>query len=394
MGYSKRLLFVITQAEWGGVQSYVWRAAQEARQRGFEVLVCAGGTGELEKRCHESNIPYRRLLRIRRNIAPFADIGAVGELVGLMREWKPDIAYLHSSKAGIVGSIAARIARRAEGGANVPRVVYRIGGWSFLDPVSSVQKAVRRWSEQISARLKDVIIVLHPGDEELAMRYRITPRDRLIMIPNGLDLTAFDASLLPRDEARAIVRGVWRNGVPSGATVPETAPLLLTIANFYPTKNLTMYLNAISIARKRIPDLRAIVIGDGEERAALEAKRHALGLDEIVSFPGAHADASALLKGAEAFVLPSAKEGMPWTLLEAMAAALPCIVTDVGANRWMIGEAGAVVPPNDPTTLADAIVRALADSERARSLGRRARTTVESRFTDRAMWEATFSLFR
>src|SRR3989338_7911673 len=137
MRNSKRLLIVVTQAEWGGVQGYVARCDGEAKRRGFEVLVAAGGTGELESRCLNNGIPYRRLSRLRRDISPFADVSAIRELVALMREWRPDVVYLHSSKAGIIGSIAARIAK-------VPRVVYRIGGGAFLDPGSPLQKMIPR----------------------------------------------------------------------------------------------------------------------------------------------------------------------------------------------------------------------------------------------------------
>lgn len=469
MGYSKRLLLVITQAEWGGAQSYVFRAAKEAMRRGFDVLVAAGGEGDpstefipsmssrakprdeglgtgLEAKCREANIPYRRLFRLRRDISPVRDLGAVRELMALMREWKPDIAYLHSSKAGIAGSIAARITRHTEDGKTLPRVVYRIGGWSFLDPMSPAQKTIRRWSERLTARLKDAIIVLHPDDESLARRYRIMPRERLepvskiafasearifrarrvknekeyrdistsservaaekdglpsqngflrqalVTIPNGLDLAAFDANLLPQDEARAILRGLWRSGVPSHAAMPDNSPLVLTVANFYATKNLTGYLEAVRLLIKLRPDARILVIGDGEERGAIEARRRALGLEEIVSLPGRRPGAASFLAGADAFVLPSLKEGMPWTLLEAMAARLPCVVTDVGANRWMVGDdGGVIVPPKDANKLAQIVAAILDDHERARGLGVSGRQIVESRFTDRAMWEATFT---
>ncbi|OGL73876.1 hypothetical protein A3E39_01375 [Candidatus Uhrbacteria bacterium RIFCSPHIGHO2_12_FULL_60_25] len=384
MGNSKRLLIVVTQAEWGGVQGYVARCAAEAKRRGFEVLVAAGGTGELESRCLNNGIPYRRLSRLRRDISPFADVSAIRELVALMREWRPDVVYLHSSKAGIIGSIAARIAK-------VPRVVYRIGGWSFLDPVSPLQKIIRRWSEKLTAGMKDVIITVHPGDEELARRVGIRPREALVTVANGIDLNAFDANLLSRDDARALLRGLWREGVPSHASMDEHDQLVLTVANFYPAKNLIGYLDAVKLINKERPRTRFLIIGDGESRTQLQTERAALGLDAIVSLPGKRDDAASLLQGADAFVLPSVKEGMSWAVLEAMAASLPCVVTDVGANRWMAEDACAVVPPRDHQALAHAILRLLDDKTAADRSGARARNVIERRFTDRAMWDATFN---
>jgi glycosyltransferase involved in cell wall biosynthesis len=386
MQKSKRLLIVITQAEWGGAQSYVFRAAQEALRRGFDVLVTAGGSGPLETRCKDASVPYHRLAMLKRDLSPMHDVSAVRELVALMNEWHPDIVFLHSSKAGVIGSVAARIA-------HVPRTVYRIAGWSFLDPVSNVQKAIRRWSERLTAPFKDVIITLHPNDERLAHSSHIKPREGVVMIPNGLDLASFDANLKSREEARRILESIWKENfsAPSQSPIPNPqSPFVLTIANFYPTKNLLGYLDAISSVRVLRPDARFIIIGDGEQREALLKKRHDLKLDSVVAFTGQRDDAAQLLRGADLFVLPSLKEGMPWTLLEAMAAALPCVATDVGANRWMLGDAGTIVKAGDANALADAIVQRLNDARASEDLSRRARQTVESRFTEKEMWDKTF----
>nr|MCW1891724.1 glycosyltransferase [Candidatus Uhrbacteria bacterium] len=200
-----RIIFVITQAEWGGVQSYCVRAATEAIKRGYEVLIVAGSEGELQGACEKAGIPYQKLLRMEREIRPLKDIGAIRELQSLFREWRPDTVYLHSSKAGIVGSIAGRLAR-------VPHIVYRIGGWSFLDPVSQAQKTLRIWSERLTASCKDVIITLHPDDRARAEEHHIKPKERVVMIPNALDLETFDKNILPHDEAHQELDELWKKG--------------------------------------------------------------------------------------------------------------------------------------------------------------------------------------
>jgi glycosyltransferase involved in cell wall biosynthesis len=391
MQKSKRLLIVITQAEWGGAQSFVFRAAQEAVRRGFDVLVTAGGKGALETRCGESSIPYRRLTKLKRELSPVYDFRAIHELVLLMKEWRPDAVFLHSSKAGVVGSIAARIA-------HVPWTVYRIAGWSFLDPVPNAQKAIRRWSERLTAPFKDVIITLHPDDERLARATHIKPHGSIVTIPNGLDLASFDANLKSREEARRVLESLWqttagrRQPADDGLT---SSPIILTVANFYPTKNLLGYLDAIALthsAQRTAHSARFLIIGDGEQREALIRKRDELGLTSVVAFAGQQDDAASLLRGADLFVLPSLKEGMPWTILEAMAAALPCVATDVGANRWMLGDAGTVVPAGDTDKLADAIIRRLNDEQGSADMGRRARQTLEARFTEQPMWDKTFQM--
>jgi glycosyltransferase involved in cell wall biosynthesis len=400
MENAKRILFVITLSEWGGAQSYVLKAAKEAERRGWKTLVAAGGESDLKRRCVELNIEYRTLKNMGRSVSAIKDLLAVRELLALMRSWKPDTAYLHSSKAGVVGSIAARMA-------DVKRAVYRIGGWSFLDPVSPMQKLMRRWSERLTARFKDVIIVLHPRDEELAKKRRIIPKERIVMIPNGLDLRAFDAQLMDRDAARKRLLELidhsgfgFRDsdfGVPKRNFLntetrnpkPE-ARIILTIANFFATKNISGYLDAVRIVHDQAPDAKFVIIGEGEQRKEIEEKRKSLGLEQIVFLPGKRENAAELLSGADLFVLPSLKEGMPWTLLEAMAARLPCIATDVGANQWMLNGNGWIAPPDNPRELARAILDALANPAYAKEKANRARKDAETRFAERDMWEKTF----
>jgi glycosyltransferase involved in cell wall biosynthesis len=374
MGKNQRILFVVTQADWGGAQTFIFKAAREAMRRGFDVLLAYGGEGLLAEKCKEAGVPHRKLIKMKRNISPVADIGAIAELVTLMREWKPDVAFLNSSKAGIVGAVAGRLA-------GVKKIIYRIGGWSFMDPVSPAQKTFRLWSEKITAGLKDTIIVNTPQQVDLATQHGIRPRKDVVLIPNGIDITSFDAELLSREAARAEL-----------APDAGSAPILYTIANFYPAKNLSGYLDALAIVAKSRSDIRAIIVGEGAERADLEAKRHALGLDNIISLPGQRADAARLLRGGDIFILPSVKEGFSWSVLEAMTAAVPVVTTDVGGNKWMSDGTTSIVPPNDPAALAGAILNTLADLETARINAAKSRRVIEERFTEKEVWEKLFGI--
>ncbi len=373
MGNSKRLLIVITLADWGGAQTFIFKAAREAQRRGWEVLLTFGGEGLMETKCREAGVPFRKLKRMTREISPIHDIGAIRELVGIMHEWKPDTLLLNSSKAGVVGSIAGRIAR-------VPKIIYRIGGWSFTDPVSPLQQLFRRWTERLTAPLKDTIVVNTPDGVDLARTHHIRPRGEVVLVPNGMELQAFDTALLSREAARTEL----------GAT--DDAPLLFTIANFYPAKGLPVFLDALALVAASAPNFRTVIIGDGEERAALEEQRRALGLEKIVMLPGQRQDAAALMRGGDLFILPSVKEGFPWALLEAMAAGTPAVSTDVGGVRWIVEDTVTVVPIRDPRALADAIQDALRDLPAARIRATHARRVVEERFTEHQMWEKFFTV--
>jgi len=222
----RRILFLVTSADWGGVQSFLHNIAVTAKERGFEVCIAAGESGELEERCRDSHIPFHRLHRLKRNISPIHDLAAIYEIRSLIKSFKPDVIHLNSSKAGIIGSVAANLER-------VPFVIYRIGGWVFEEKISSLKRSMYRWLEKTTARNKDVIVTVHPGDEALAEKIGIRPRGRLVTIPNGLDLDRFDRNLKTKDEARRIL------GIEPDAFVVGT------VANYYPAKNLPWLLKQI-----------------------------------------------------------------------------------------------------------------------------------------------------
>ncbi len=128
------------------------------------------------------------------------------------------------------------------------------------------------------------------------------------------------------------------------------------------------------------------LLGEGAMHADIERRRRELNLEYAVIMPGAHERAGTLIRGFDAFVLPSKKEGMPWSLLEAMAAGLPCIATDVGAMRWMLTDpvsgkpSGWIVPPQNPKALASAMLESFADSHEAARRATLARIMIETRF--------------
>ncbi|MFH1078173.1 MAG: glycosyltransferase family 4 protein [Patescibacteria group bacterium] len=374
----RRILFLLTSSDWGGVQHFVVSMAEACLRQDMSVMVAAGEDGELGARCAERGIPYAKLATVRRAISPVHDLAAIHEIRDLIRGYRPDVVHLNSSKMGVIGSIAADLE-------HVPRTVYRIGGWAFLERVGALKRLLYLLSERWTAPKKDIIVTVHPGDEAVATREGICPRHRLVTIPNGIDLAAFDRDLLPRDEARK------RLGLPLDATV------IGTVANFYPAKNLPWYLEAISSSEGlRHAQARNlfVIVGDGPDKALVEAARDRFGLESTVLLPGRRADVRTLFRAFDMFVLPSSKEGMPWALLEAMAAGLPCVATDVGACRWMLGtDAGTVVPSDDATALTDAIKKLVDDPNLRSSLGVAARHTIEEHFRWEASVEATMRLF-
>lgn len=368
----KRILLLVTQADWGGVQSFLVRFAAGLMAEGHETLLAAGGEGELWAHAAAAGIPTRRLTSVVREISFAKDIGAVREIKNLIEVFRPDAIHLNSSKMGVLGSLAARLSKTR------PRVVYRIGGWVFLEPIAGWKKWLYRTAEKLTARRKDVIITVHPGDKELAEKIGIQPREKILSVPNGLDLDRFLAALETHEDARRTL------GLPASGFV------FGTVANAYATKGLIPYLDTVKRICAAHPDAHFVIIGDGPEFDTLEAKRAELGLDRLL-LTGHRDDANRLYKAFDAFVLPSRKEGMPWTVLEAMASGIPVVATDVGACRWMtrdtdIGEASLIVPPQDAKPLTAALEKILANDALRSGLAAVGPEIVRQRFT----WESTY----
>lgn len=369
----QRILLLVTVADWGGVQSFLVHFAADLMKEGHEVLLAAGGDGELWDRAKALGIPTHRLRHVVRDIEPWNDVKGILEIRALIKSWKPDAIDINSSKMGILGSIANTLVSPR------PRCVYRIGGWVFLEPMSATRKWIYKTAERMTAPLKDIIITVHPNDEKLARALQFKPRETITTVPNGIDVANFVSQLKTKQDARQALG------------LPERAFVYGTVANAYPPKDLSNYFRRVVTILDEDRSAHVVVIGGGPQFKELQATRDSLAHSDRIHLTGQIADAPTLYSAFDAFVLPSIKEGMPWSVLEAMAANIPVIVTDVGACKWMVtsekhGNAGIVIPVNDTLALQDAM-RSLRNSQELReALARGGRYMSLNRFS----WDVTY----
>jgi len=263
---------------------------------------------------------------------------------------------------GVVGSLAATLAR-------VPKRIYCIGGWVFNEDLPSWKKKLYILIERISAKWKDVIVTVHPGDEELANSLKIKAKDKIVTIPNGVNVDEFEAKLLTREQAREKL-GIHPQAVIVG-----------TIANAYPPKNLLWYLDVCKAVHDRDPRINFVIIGDGPQFEALQKKRDELDAYNYIMLTGRRMDAPTLYEAFDMFVLPSSKEGMSITLLEAMVAKVPIVATDVGAAKWMLGDGGIIVGLGDAEALSKTIIKMVDNKNLQKTISAKAYEMVCSRFT-------------
>ncbi|KKU85343.1 MAG: Glycosyltransferase, group 1 family [Parcubacteria group bacterium GW2011_GWA1_47_9] len=370
----KRALFVVTQSEMGGAQRFYYNFISGLDRSKYEILIAVGsdGGGDLLARFKENGFSVRELKFLKRDISFSNDLRALLELRRLIKNFHADTLFLNSSKAGFVGSLAARLCRKTER----PKVIYRIGGWTFNDPWPQWKKRFWIILEKISARWKDVIIVNNKHDFEQAQTLKIRPKQKITLIYNGLDVYRMD--FFPREEARLkLFEKISRQA----GRIFQAEKIIGTIANFYPPKGLEFLVEAAEFF-KNDDGIAFFVIGDGEDRQKLEGMIKEKGLEKKIFLPGRLTDAHRFLPAFDLFVLPSLKEGFPWSLIEAMAAKLPVIAAAVGAVPEIIedGKNGIIVKPGDAAQIAAKIKEILTNDRLAQEMGIQAHQTVLFKF--------------
>jgi glycosyltransferase involved in cell wall biosynthesis len=331
----KRLLIAITLAETGGAQTYVAQLLPALTER-YDVVVAAHGPGPLQAAAAAAGARFVPLRQVRRPIGP-RDVAGLWELVRLFRRERPDIVHLNSSKLGALGRIAAAIAR-------VPVRVFTVHGWSFA-PHTGVSAGAYRALERTLAPLAWTICVSE-GDRARAPWLN----GRAVVIPNAVDVAA-----LPRSHGNGHV------------------PTVLSVGRLVLPKSFWVLREALE--RLEPGSFRALVAGEGPQRSYLTGLP---GLEVL----GERDDVPQLLAGADVFVLSTLSEGMPISVLEAMAAGVPVVASAVGGIPEVVvdGETGLLVPPRDPDALAEALRTLLADPELRRRLGEAGRRRAQELF--------------
>ncbi len=258
-------------------------------------------------------------------------------LARIVRRTRPDVIHLHSSKAGLAGRLAVR------GG--VP-TVFQPHGWSF-EAVSGRRRSVVVAWERFATRWVEALLCVSEGERARGVEVGID--GRWAVVATGIDLTEF-----PRadDASRAAARTALGLG---------EGPIVICVGRLSHAKGQDVLLDAWPLVRKEIPDARVVLVGDGDNRRALE--RRAV---EGVVFAGDQPNVAAWLAAADLAAQPSRWEGMSLGLLEAMASARSVVATDVPGVREALGDSSsAIVPVEGRRELADAIIKRLLDADLA-----------------------------
>ncbi|KKW26402.1 MAG: Second mannosyl transferase [candidate division Kazan bacterium GW2011_GWB1_52_7] len=372
----KKILFIITKSNWGGAQRYVFDLATHLPTRRYEAVVAAGGEGVLFQKLQSAGIRTIPIPTFRRDIYIGKEFRSFFNLVRILREEKPAVVHLSSSKAGGIGAAAAWIYKFMPG-ASYPLVVFTAHGWGFNEPRQYLARIAIRALSALAGIFQDSVICINAADAKSASR--LIRKKKIVLIPNGIG----SFTPLARNDARRKLSQI-------GAREIAPAEFLIgTIAELTKNKGHEYLLDALALVRARGVRTRAIWIGEGELRDALEKKIRARGLEKTIFLAGFLDDARKYLPAFDVFVLPSLKEGTPYTILEAMHAGVPVIAARAGGIPDLLqdNKTGILVRPADTKELAAAIERASQDAALLESLAKNARTVVQRNYTlERMLW--------
>jgi glycosyltransferase involved in cell wall biosynthesis len=234
----------------------------------------------------------------------------------------------------------------------------------------------KEWLYRQSMRGTDYVVAVSEAVRQHFAGQGLRPRVALLSIPNGIRVDRFTPA---NAQARAAL--VSEMGWPEGSRV------IGTVGRLHPVKGQSHLLHALRALRQKVPQAVLAIVGDGGMRSALEQETDELGLRPWVRFLGDRSDVPQLLQAMEVFALPSLSEGYSIALLEACAAALPIVATDVGGNREIVrdGNNGRLIAAGNAGVLADALCDVLASEERAQQMGRAGREWVLEAGTFRNM---------
>lgn len=342
-----RVLRVIARLNIGGPAKHVALLTKRLDPTVYDTTLVCGKIspeeGDMGYYAEQMGVQPIVLAGLRRNISILDDVVVLWRMYRLMRQLRPHIVHTHTAKAGFIGRFAAWMA-------GVPVIVHTFHGHVFTGYFSPNKVRVFLALERMVARISDAILALTNSlRKELSETYHITAKNRITVLPLGLDLQPFT-----RMER-------MKGGIRQQYKLDPLTPLVGIVGRLAPVKNHALFLHAAQIILNQRPNVRFLIVGDGELRAASQELARELGIQDAVIFAGWMQDVRGVFADLNVKVLCSHNEGTSVSVIEALATSCPVVSTDVGGMRDLLegGKLGRLVPPDDAPALAQAILETI-----------------------------------
>jgi len=376
-----KILHVITESNLGGAQRNTLLTIRGLVQRGFDVhLVCGPyGPGDATALIREAALcgaTVRPMPSLVRPIKPLTDLRALRELYSLMRRERYDVVHTHSTKAGMLGRVAAWLAR-------VPVIIHTFHGVPFDTRRPSWKTKMCFATERFFCRFCHSLVSVGETLRRELVENRVAAPDRIVTVHSGVDFSLLNPSQDPSPVRREL-------------GLPEHAPVIGFVGRLAEQKAPEVLLEAFAIVAAKLPEARLVYVGEGPLHDAVCEQAQRLGLAARVHLLGERGDVPWLLAAMDVFALPSRWEGVGRALTEAMYMKRPVLSTGVNGVPELVqdGVTGVIVKGDDPQDLARKLLIVLQDSAAARSLGQAAHERVKELMSAETMVEKTVALYR
>ncbi len=375
------ILYLITKSNWGGAGRYVYDLACAVRDQGYAPIVACGGKGLLVTRLTEQQIPTRSIPALERDVSLLKDFRSLLSIIRIVRETHPAIVHVNSSKVGGIGALATRLCSRA-------CIIFTVHGLPQHEDRPWLSKKMIALITWITALLAHHVITVSTNDTEILRAQpflsKKVHRVQLGIVPQSHDHVS----------AREIVCR-YLSDVPANTRLAEKF-WIGTVAELTPNKGHLYALEALITLFKQYPDLVYICVGEGELSETLHLFVHTHHLEDRVFFTGFIPEAAMLYSAFDICLVPSIKEGLPYSILEAMHTGTPIVASAVGGIPDVIrdGISGCLVAPHSPPALVHALTQLIENRAYRTTLGEVAQEEARHQYTISAMVADTCALYR
>jgi glycosyltransferase involved in cell wall biosynthesis len=358
-----KVAHIITRLELGGAQQNTLYCCEHHDRKKYEVLLISGVGGYLDEKARK--IPDCKayfLPELKHHIHPLWDNRALRRMAQILKDEKVDLVHTHSSKAGILGRLAAKKA-------GVTRVVHTVHGWGFHPrqflPVRWFYQALERWA----AKFTDVLITVSDENRQAGLAAGIGRPEQYRVIHSGIDPKQYRLSFLQARRARAKLRS-------------KGLPAVLVLSNFKRQKSPLDVIEVANDLRSSVPYVLFLWAGDGPLFERVEAEIKSRGLERHFILLGWREDIAQLLAACDALLLTSIHEGLPRVVLQAMAAEKPVVATAVSGTPEAVkdGVTGFLHQPHDTAAMAGSLKTILTDPRLGRKMGKAGRELLRGSF--------------
>lgn len=361
-----KVLHLITRLCVGGAQKNTLLTAELLDKKKWDVMLAAGSVDSREGSMEGEiphDVPFVKFPELQRELNPYRDIRALFKLYFFMRTFRFDVVHTHVSKAGIIGRMAAKLAK-------VPVIVHTPHGHVFHSYYGFFKTSLFKMLEKLSARVTDKIIALTEQEMNEHLELGIGTAKKFEVIESGIELEHFTCG--KKSFSRDSMREQW-------GLKPEHR-VVGTVARLVPIKGHEFLIQAVPDIIKVHPQSRFLIVGDGERKEELRMLAEKLGVSPYVTMTGFQRDVQPFYSLMDVFVLPSLNEGMGRVILEAMSCSVPVVAAAVGGilNLVKDGETGILVPPRDASALARAVCDVLSSPEKTARLSENAKKNLDA----------------